>query len=72
MTTTHKAGVADYTVENHYGTYLLRPNNEVARDWLADNASEDAQWRAGALFVGGQRYIRQIANKLIEDGFNVD
>ena len=60
----------DYRIENHGTIFLVRPQNDRARQHLQESISADAQWFGDALAVE-HRYARDLAAGLIEEGFTV-
>ena len=68
---TDSKAVADFEVERSGGLFLFRPQNEAAKQHLRDHVGEEAQWWAGALVVE-HRFARELADKLIEQGFVVE
>lgn len=63
--------MADFTIENHGSIFLVRPQNEPAREHLAENVQEDAQWFGDALVVE-HRYARDLAAALEDNGYTVE
>ena len=60
----------DAEVENHGTIFLVRPLTEAARDWLAENVSNESQWFGAALVVE-HRYAADLVDGMIGDGLNV-
>jgi len=58
-------------IENHGSIVLIRPSDDVERDWLRENVSEESQWWSGALAVE-PRYVDDLRTGLIEAGFEVE
>lgn len=61
----------DFSVENHSSIFLLTPNSEAATEWVDDNIDSEAM-RWGNAVVVEHRYIRDIVDGLIEDGFTIN
>lgn len=59
-----------YVVENHGTLYLLRPLTKHADLHLKDVVSSEATWLGGALVVE-HRYIHDLCDGLVEDGWRV-
>jgi hypothetical protein len=66
-----KKAAADYAVENHGTLFLFRPLTEEARENLANNVGEEAQWFGGALVVE-HRYALDLAARLRGEGWVVE
>ncbi len=60
----------DFLFTNHGSLFLCAPQNEPARQHLAENVSEEAQWWAGALVVE-PRYVKDLIAGLLDNGFEV-
>jgi hypothetical protein len=61
----------DFTVENHGTIFLLRPNTAAARQWIEDHIPDDAQKFGGAVVVE-HRYIADIVQGIVNDGYGVN
>lgn len=62
--------MADFLFENHGSIWLVRPQNEEARQHLEDHTAEDAQWLGNALAVE-HRYVPGLAEGLNNEGYSV-
>ena len=62
--------IIDYAVENHGSLFLVRPQNDAARQNLLDSVQADAQWLGRALAVE-HRYIQPLVAQLREEGWVV-
>lgn len=60
----------DFTFENHFSLWLVRPNNRSAAEHLRENVSDEAQWMGDALAVE-PRYISDLAESLQDAGFTI-
>jgi hypothetical protein len=60
----------DFEVQNEGSIYLLRPMSEGARIWCAEHLPEDAP-RFGVAYAVEHRYIRDIVEGVMADGYNV-
>jgi hypothetical protein len=64
------ASLPDFRVSGGGTVYLVRPTTDEARDHLAENVQDDAQWFGGALAVE-HRYIAPLIDGLTSAGFSV-
>jgi hypothetical protein len=60
----------DVEIVNHGSLYGFRPVSQAARDWIAENVSDDAQWFGGALMVE-HRYASDLAEGMAGDGLEL-
>lgn len=60
----------DFTIENHGSLFLLRPESDQAREWVAENV-EDAM-RFGHAVVIEPRYVEGIVEGILADGLTVE
>ncbi len=60
----------DLYVRNEGTIFTFTPVSRGARDWLAENVSEDAQWLGGTLCVE-HRYAFDLADGLLDAGFAI-
>ena len=60
----------DFVVANHGSIFLVDPQSDSARSHLIEHVSDDAQWYGGTLVVE-HRYIGDLINQLVEDGWVV-
>ena len=60
----------DFILENHGSIWLVRPQSEPAREHLAENVSDEAQWFGDALVVE-PRYVEGLVNGLRNNGWEV-
>ena len=63
--------MTDFTVSGGGTLYLLRPNTEAAKEWVADHIPDDAQ-RLGQAIAVEHRYIDDIVTGIQGDGLGVD
>jgi hypothetical protein len=61
---------ADFTLTNHGSLVTLLPATDEAREHLAENVSDEAQWWAGALVVE-PRYVADLVEQLQANGWEV-
>ena len=72
MTAPTDRPIADATIENHRGLYVLRPQTAAALAWLQRNAAVDSwQWSAGGLCIDGAAYAGALVAGMIADGLTV-
>lgn len=60
----------DFTVTGGGTIYLVRPENNQAREHLVEHTAEEAQWFGGALAVE-HRYITDLVEALRGQGYSV-
>lgn len=60
----------DFSIDNQGTIFLVQPNNEAAKQWLADNVEDGAQWFSSSLVVE-HRYIQDLVAGMREAGFSV-
>jgi hypothetical protein len=60
----------DFTVRGGGSVYLLQPNTQAAKDWVAEHIPDDAQWLGRAVAVE-HRYIANIAEGIEADGLSL-
>ncbi len=70
MSTQRKTG-PDVWVINHGSIALLYLNRRAAREWVAANVSDEAQFFGGALVVE-PRYVADIIAGMRADGLEVE
>jgi hypothetical protein len=56
----------DFSVENHFTIFLLRPLTPAAFDWIEEHIPEDAQ-RLGNAVAVEHRHIGPIAEAIIAE-----
>jgi hypothetical protein len=61
---------ADFSVENHFTIFLLRPLTPAAESWIDEHIAEDAQYFGNAIVVE-HRYIADIVQGIQNDGLAV-
>lgn len=71
QTKSSSTATADFSVQNEGTIFLVRSNNEAARQHLSENVQDDAQWFGGALVVE-HRYIADLVSALQGNGFSVE
>jgi hypothetical protein len=59
----------DFTVQNEFTIFLLRPLIDGAREWLSEHTPDDVQWFGDAIVVEHQ-YIADI-DGIPADGLEV-
>jgi hypothetical protein len=63
--------MSDFQIADQGTIFLIRPLNEVARQWLDENVvSEPWQWVQGALCVEA-RFARDLLSEIEEAGFEI-
>ena len=63
--------MSDFQIADQGSIFLIRPLNDAARQWLAENVvSEPWQWVKGALCVEA-RFARDLIKELEEAGFEI-
>jgi hypothetical protein len=67
---TNPISQVDFSVENHFSLFLLRPLSDAARDWISEHIPDDAQVFGEAVVVE-HRYIGEIVNGARADGLVV-
>ena len=60
----------DFTVEDHGLIFLVRSNNDAAREHLSENVQDDAHWIGSALVVR-HRCISDLVDGLRANGYTV-
>jgi hypothetical protein len=60
----------DFILENHGSIWLVHPQSDAAREHLAENVSDEAQWFGKALVVE-PRYVEGLVNGLRDNGWEV-
>ena len=60
----------DFSVENHFTIFLLRPLTPAAESWIDEHIPEDAQHFGNAVVVE-HRYISDIVEGICNDGLAV-
>lgn len=60
----------DVRVTGHGTIYLFDPLTARARDWIAENVSDESSWFAGALAVE-HRYAADLAAGMVCDGLSL-
>jgi hypothetical protein len=63
--------MADFRFESHGSIWLCHPLNDPARNHLVEHVSIEAHWFGGALVVE-PRYVADLNDALLEDGFEVE
>ena len=72
MTAEPDRPIADATIENHRGLFILRPETPAALAWLQAHAAvESWQWIAGGLAIDGAAYARELVAGMEADGLTV-
>jgi hypothetical protein len=61
----------DFSVLNQSSIFLLTPNSESAKEWVDENIDSEAMWWGNSVVVE-HRYIRDIVDGLLNDGFTVE
>jgi hypothetical protein len=61
----------DFVIHNHGSIFLLQPESEAGRAWIAEHIPEDAQTWGDAIVVE-HRYIDAIAAGAMSDGLTVE
>jgi hypothetical protein len=67
----HFDSKVDFTVRGGGSVYLLHPNTEAAKEWLAANIPDDAQYLGRSLAVE-HRFIEAIAYGIENDGLSIE
>jgi len=62
---------SDVIVENHGTIFLFEPTSQAAKEWIAENVSDDAQYFAGKLAVE-HRYASDLADGMRRDGLTLE
>lgn len=62
---------ADFLVENHGSIFTFTPQNEAAFDWADEHIQAVGQFIGQHSIVVEHRYIRDIVDGAIADGFIV-
>ena len=63
--------MSDFQIADQGSIFLIRPLNEAAHQWLAENVvSEPWQWVQGALCVE-TRFARDLIIEIEEAGFEI-
>ena len=63
--------MTDLSVQNHGSIFLLVPESDLGREWIAERIPEDAtRWGEDAVVVE-HRYIADIVQGAINDGLEV-
>ena len=60
----------DVYISNHGSIFTFLPTTKQARDWIAENVQDEAQWFGGQLCVE-HRYARDLANGMVADGLKL-
>ena len=64
--------IADATIENHAGLFVLRPQTPAALAWLQAHAAVEAwQWTAGGIAIDGAAYAGELVSAMRRDGLTV-
>ena len=61
----------DFSVLNQSSIFLLTPNSESAKEWVDENIDSEAMWWGNSVVVE-HRYIKDIVDGLLNDGFTVE
>lgn len=62
---------SDFVFTSHGSLWLLLPTNEQAREHLRSHIHAEHQWFGNCLVVE-PRYVVDLANNLMNDGFSVE
>ena len=62
----------DFTIHNEGSIFMITPNTQLAKDWVKDNLPlEPWQW-LGHSFSVEHRYIGEIYQSMLDEGFEVE
>jgi hypothetical protein len=57
----------DFSVANHGSIFIISPLTDSAKDWIAENVSDESQWFGGGLVVE-HRYVDTLVEGMENDG----